>query len=190
MAPLQAKTIRHPAAVLRLKRTKEDAYLKAVDRIDVNIKDTITAIDQCAATEDAYLKAVDLIDGDIQHTITAIDQCADEEECLVEEADKVKKQFRMFSMHAAAKGGLAMRARLQATKREGELRDMASKRREKIEWHLKVLESLQLQRHKALSRVWAKNEVLQKSFEACGLHNSLAMRPGMRSSARGDDLGI
>ena len=89
MAPLQAKTIRHPAAVLRLKKTKEDAYLKAVD----------------------------LIDGDIQHTITAIDQCADEEECLVEEADKVKKQFRMFSMHAAAKGGLAMRARLQATKR-------------------------------------------------------------------------
>ena len=74
--------------------------------------------------EDAFLKA---LDADIEHETTAIDQCADEEECLVEEADKVHNQFRMFSLHAAGKGGLAMRARLQATKREGELRDLASK---------------------------------------------------------------
>ena len=66
-----------------------------------------------------------------------------------------------------------MRARLDASKRENELRAMSCRRRNQIELHKGLIEELQTQRHKVIATLWKEHDVLQDAFEACGLSSSL-----------------
>ena len=100
------------------------------------------------------------------------------------QAEKASQQLRRFSLHAAGKGGLAMRARLEACKRKDELRQLSTKRRKQIEMHMGLIKQLHQQRHKVVAQLWKDHDAVQDAFEACGLSSSLAPRPGMRPQSR------
>lgn len=79
-----------------------------------------------------------------------------------------------------------MRARLEASKRENELRAMSSRRRNQIAIHRGTIEQLQKHRRNVVVTLLKEHEGLQDAFEACGLSSSLAPRPGMRPRVRRD----
>lgn len=95
----------------------------------------------------------------------------------------MSNMLQKFSLNAAGKGGLSMRARMQASKRLDEAREKMLQQRERITFHRGLLADLKRERRKAMAVLKKEQDNLQDAFDQC-LSSSLAPRPGMRPQAK------
>ena len=82
--------------------------------------------------------------------------------------------LQTFSLNAAGKGGLSMRARMQACKRLDEAREKMLQQRERITFHRGLLADLKRERRKAMAVLKKEQDNLQDAFDLC-LSSSLLL---------------